>query len=391
MAPSIGDPGPVPCRISCETVVVGGGPAGLGVAGMLAERGRPSVVIERGQRAGHSWRRRYDALRLNSAASFSHLPGLRIGRRYGTFPGRDDFVAYLDGYVSHFGLDVHCGVEATSIERRDGAWAVVTSHGEYVGRNLVVATGLDNTPWTPEWTGRESFDGRLLHAAEFRDARPFRGMDVLVAGAGNTGSELAHLLAREPGTRVRIAVRTPPNLMPRRWHGVPLFYGSLLLDALPERLADGVGRLGQRMVVGDLAEYGLPFPQAGMKTSLRRGIPPTVVDGFVDAVKSGAVEVVAAVSAFQDGDVLLADGSRVRPDVVIAATGYRRNLEPLVAGLVTLDELGSPVVTRNYESPNSPDLYFVGYWAGLSSPLRYMRGQAKRVARTIASRAPMCD
>src|SRR3712207_3036183 len=155
-------------RVSCDTIVVGAGPAGLGTAGMLAKRGCPSVIIERGDAVGYSWRRRYDELRLNSAAGFSHLPGMRIDRRYGTFPGRDDFVAYLERYVARFDLDVRCGIEAREIARSDGAWVVETSAGAFRAENLVVATGLDHTPRMPDWPGRESFAGRLFHAAEFR-------------------------------------------------------------------------------------------------------------------------------------------------------------------------------------------------------------------------------
>lgn len=370
----------------CETLIVGAGPGGLGVAGMLAKNGRRALILERGERVGEAWRRRYDALRLNSLASFSRLPGMRIDRRYGIYPSRDEFVSYLEEYVARFQLEVRSGTEARHVEPRDGRWAVETQDGEFVARNLVIATGLDHTPWMPDWPGRDEFEGTLMHAAEFRVPEPFRGLDVLVVGCGNTGSELAHLLAEDGAGRVRVAVRTPPNMMVRTWHGISPYPGGLLLERLPDRLSDKLGRLAQRMTVGDLSVYGLPLPPDGMKTSVKRGVPPTVVDGFVESVKSGAVEIVAAVTGFDAADVLLADGSRVSPDVVIAATGYRRNLERLVSGFASVDALGSPVVTRDCEAVGSPGLYFVGYWAGLTGPLHAMRKQAKRVALAIAAR-----
>jgi cation diffusion facilitator CzcD-associated flavoprotein CzcO len=371
-----------------ETLIVGGGQAGLAVAGSLARRRRPSVVIDRGQRVGDSWRLRYDALRLNSAAGFSSLPGFRIGRRHGIFPSAREWGDYLERYVARLRLDVRCGTTAHRVEQRDGAWHVDTSVGEFRAEYLVIATGMDHAPVMPDWPGHAHFEGPLIHAADFRNPEPFRGQDVLVVGCGNTGSELAHLLAHDGAARVRVSVRTPPNIMPRRWLGIPLYPGTMLLDRLPERLADGFGRLGQRLIVGDLSEYGLPLPDKGMKASLKDGTPPTVEDGFVESVKSGAIEIVAAVSAFDGRHVVLADGSRIAPDAVIAATGYARNVDHLVADLVSLDDLGSPVVNRDYEAVGAQRLHFVGYWASLSGPLYAMRRQAERVARAIAVRTP---
>jgi cation diffusion facilitator CzcD-associated flavoprotein CzcO len=370
----------------CETLIVGGGQAGLTVAGSLAQRGRPTIVIDRAERIGDSWRRRYDALRLNSVASFSSLPGFRIERRYGTFPSAREWGDYLERYVAELDLTVHCNTTAHRVEQRDGAWHVDTSAGEFLVEHLVIATGMDHTPAIPDWPGRAQSAVPVSHAAEFRNPAPFRGLDVLVVGCGNTGSELAHLLARDGAARVRVSVRTPPNILPRRWMGVPLYPGTVLVERLPERLADAFGRLGQRVIVGDLSEYGLPFPAKGMKASLKDGTPPTVEDGFIESVKSGAIEIVAAVLGFDGHQVVLADGGRVAPDAVIAATGYVRNLDPLVGSLVSLDHLGAPVVNRDLESIDARRLYFVGYWATLSGPLHAMRGQGRRVARAIATR-----
>jgi putative flavoprotein involved in K+ transport len=107
--------------------------------------------------------------------------------------------------------------------------------------------------------------------------------------------------------------------MPREWLGIP----ALPID--PLRIASGTGapRVLQRMIYGDLTAYGLPRSPYGIQTDARRRHTSTLIDaGFVNALKAGAVELVAAVEAFDGTDVVLADNSRIRPDVIICATGY---------------------------------------------------------------------
>jgi putative flavoprotein involved in K+ transport len=112
---------------------------------------------------------------------------------------------------------------------------------------------------------------------------------------------------------------------------------------------------------------------------------PAIDPGFVDAVKEGRIGIVAAVDGFDGPDVLLADGSRIQPEVVIAATGYRRGLEPLVGHLGVLDSDGRPVVSGAKTHPRAAGLHFIGYTTPLSGQLRQMRIDAKRIARAIAS------
>jgi putative flavoprotein involved in K+ transport len=108
--------------------------------------------------------------------------------------------------------------------------------------------------------------------------------------------------------------------------------------------------------------------------------------GYVEALKAGQVELVAAVERFEGPDVLLADGERIQPEVVIVATGYRTGLEPIVGHLGILDERGYPRVSRGSDSPKAPGLFFTGYWATMSGQLRHMRRDSRKIARAIARR-----
>jgi putative flavoprotein involved in K+ transport len=370
-------------------VVCGAGPAGLASAACLQRAGIDTLVLERGESIGTSWRRRYPALRLNTLGWMSTLPGYRATRRgYGEFPTRDDWVRYLEDYAAHHRIEPRFGVEARRVDRSDGGWRVETSDGPLDGDFAVLATGFDHDPYVPEWPGRDSFEGELVHAAEYRDPEPFRGQDVLIVGPGNTGSEIAAFLADGGAARVRAATRTPPNIFPRKWLGVPVNLTGLSLDYLPGRTADAIGRATQRMIYGDLSKYGLAFPPLGVKRSIeQRFVSPAIDAGFVKAVKERRIEIVPTVERFEGRDVVLVDGSRIRPDVVICATGYRRGLEPLVGHLGVLDERGMQRTWPKIEVPEAPGLFFLGYYARVSGQLRQMRLQARQLARTVRRRA----
>lgn len=153
---------------------------------------------------------------------------------------------------------------------------------------------------------------------------------------------------------------------------------------MPLRVADRFSALTERMMIGSLSRYGLPRPRMGTATALaERHQSPLFDDGFVDSVKAGRIEIVAAVVGFDGDDVLLADGSRVQPAAVIAATGYRRGLEPLVGHLGVLDDKGTPLVTGGRQHLSAPGLFFTGYRTELSGQLRLMRFDARAIARAL--------
>ena len=108
----------------------------------------------------------------------------------------------------------------------------------------------------------------------------------------------------------------------------------------------------------------------------------------MEALKDGKLKLVAAVESFDGAEVVLADGSRLRPQVVIAATGYNRNLPGLVGHLGLLDELGAPALNgtalRARDHPSAPGLYFNGYYVSAAGQLRFMRIDGRRIARAIA-------
>jgi putative flavoprotein involved in K+ transport len=364
--------------------VCGAGAAGLAAAAALRAVGVDVTVLERTEEVGASWRTRYDGLRLNTTGWMSTQPGYRAGRRrYGEFPTRDAWIRYLEDYASHHRLDVRFATQVRRLGSMDGGWRVETEGDDLQARFVVIATGFDHDPDLPDWPGRDGFSGELIHSSAYRNPEPYRDRDVLVVGPGVTGSEVAALLSRGGAGRVRVACRTPPNLTARKILGASVNVHGLALERLPLRVADQIGWLSQRALFGNLDRYGLPRSPIGIATMSRRQQAPAYDSGFVGLLKAGRIEIVAAVAGFEGPDVLLADETRIQPDAVIAATGYRRGLEPLVGHLGVLDEDGKPLVSGGGQHPSTGGLFFNGYRSDLSGQLRLMRPDARAIARAV--------
>ena len=371
--------------MTSPTVVVGGGPAGLAVAAMLGRGDVAYELIEQADSVGAAWRTRYDSLHLHTIRWLSGLPGAPLPRAAGPWVPRDDLVAYLDDYADRFGVTPTLGTEVLRVDREPDGWRLETTDGTRHAARVVLATGYSNRPWIPDWPGRAAFTGRLLHSAGYREPSGFRGSRVLVVGAGNSAAEIAVELSTV-ADEVLLAVRTPPNIVPRDLHGIPSQLLGIVLRRVPEPLMNRLTRVLRRLTVPDLAAFGLPAPPGnGFTQFLRSRAVPILDHGFVDAVRRGSIVVVPAVASLHEDEVHLVDGRVLHPDAVIAATGYRPGLEPLVGHLGVLDEHGAPLVHGPATLPQAPGLYFVGISITLAGLLREIGREAGAVAEAIVA------
>jgi putative flavoprotein involved in K+ transport len=361
-------------------VVIGAGPAGLASAALLQRAGKHVVVLERGV-VGDAWTRRYDRLHLHTTRRLSGLPGYGLPRSAGKWPSHRSVLDYLQRYAERFALEVRTGVAATRLDRRADGWVVTTADGELVAQRVVVATGQSNVPFLPDWPG--SFGGLLQHSAEYRNPAPFAGLRVVVVGAGNSGAEIAVDLADGGAAAAFLAVRTPPSVVRRDTLGVPSQLLGIATEHLPVPLVDRIAGTLRRISLPDLAPYGLPAPERPYSDFLRRRVIPILDVGLVERVRTGRIRVVAALERLDEGHAVLADGTRLEVDAVVAATGFRPGLEPLVGHLDVLDERGEPLVHGADEHPRAPGLHFVGYRLTLGGTFRLVARQARELARAV--------
>lgn len=363
-----------------DVAIVGAGSAGLATASLLGRSGLEPLLLEAGPEPGAAWRGRYDRLRLHTPRLLSGLPGGRIPRRYGRWVARDDLLAYFRDYAA--GLDVRTDTRVDRIDRDGDAWRLELDGEPITARAVIVATGYNGAPFVPDWPGRGDFPGELIHSSGYRNAAPFRGRDVLVVGAGNSGAEIATDVAEGGASRTRLSVRTPPQIIRRATAGIPAQLIGIGIRHLPPAWVDPISVAQRKLSIPDLAAQGLPRPEHGIRTAfLATGTTPILDVGIVGAVRRGAVEIVAAVDGFDGPDVLLADGSRIAPDAVIAATGFRAGLDGLVGHLDVLGPRGLP--TRTDGEPAMPGLWFVGFAPTLGGQLREGSIAARKVAASV--------
>jgi cation diffusion facilitator CzcD-associated flavoprotein CzcO len=363
-------------------VIVGAGPAGISTALSLHDLGIGSVVVERGGEVAAAWHGRYDRLKLNTGRQFSHLPARRYPKGTPTYPSRDQVVEHIESHTRAAGVEVRLGTEVKRIDQGSPGWLLSTTDGDIMARHLVIATGYLHTPVIPDWPG--DFSGELSHSSSYRNPARYAGKRVLIVGSGSSGLEISHDLGTGGAAEVWLSVRTPPNIMPRNGPaGLPNDVLSIPLYHLRPAVSDRIARAARLRAFGDLREYGLPIPAEGpFARAHRLHVAPTVVDlEVVDAMREGRIEVVPAVTGFEGADVILDGGRRVRPDAVIAATGYRTGLEPLVGHLGVLTSEGKPLHLAPAHA--AKNLYFQGL---LTRPalIGYVGKQSRALAKRIA-------
>jgi putative flavoprotein involved in K+ transport len=368
--------------VSEQVVVVGAGPAGLAAAWAIRRAGADPLVLERADAVAASWRARHDHLRLNTHRMFSHQPGLRIPRRCGPFPSRDDYVAYLARYAA--GMRIRLGAAVSRIDPASVGWALDLGGQTITTAHAVIATGPDAEPVMPTWPGSGSFPGMLIHARHFRNVADVAGRSVLVVGPGNSGTDLLNHLARSNASRLWLSARSGMSISPMRLAGVPLHPVSVATRHLPLRVQDANLRAVARIAFGDLTRLGYRCPALGaFSRAAADDVTVALDDGFVAALKAGQIGMKPGIERFDGPQVIFTDGSTCAPDVVVCATGYRPGLEQLAGHLVSLDTRGMPPGTGGAPVPARPGLWFFGLNRSIYGNMHIHRRQARQLARLI--------
>ena len=284
-----------------ETVIIGGGQAGLAVAYHLTRQRQSVVILDAGDRVGDPWRERWDSLRVFTPARYDGLPGWSFPASGWSYPTKDEVADYLESYAARFRLPVRTGVRVDGLTHSDDGYVVTSGRSRYEADNVVVATGGYQAPRIPEFATELDPDIVQLHSSEYRNAMQLRAGGVLVVGAGNSGAEIAveaaadhptWLSGRDPGQEpVRAGGLADRFLTPPFWF--------LLSRVLTVRTPLG------RRVRRQLSGHGLPLARVRRK----------------DVVRAG-VERAPRVTGVRDGLPMLEDGTVLQPRTVIWCTGF---------------------------------------------------------------------
>ena len=353
-----------------ESVIIGGGQAGLAMGYHLARRRRPFVILEANARVGDSWRTRWDSLRLFTPARYDGLPGMPFPAPAWSFPTRDAFADYLEAYADRFGLPVRSGVTVERLWHDGTAFVVETASERFEADNVVVAAGFDRLPVVPDFAGELDPGIVALHAADYRNPAQLRPGAVLIVGAGNSGADIALDLARSH--HVLLSGRHPGQVP---WR----------IDRRPARMLTPM----MLWSFSHVLTVRTPMGRKMRARSLAHGAPLIRVKS-ADLATAGVERVPRTVSV-RDGRPLLADGRTVDVANVVWSTGFRPDDSWI--DLPGIDAAGDPPQYRGVVD-GRPGLYVLGrlfQHALASSMIRGVGPDAGFIADHLATRARVAE
>lgn len=348
-----------------ETLVIGGGQAGLAVGYHLIRRGGQFLILDANRRTGDSWRKRWDSLRLFTPSLFDGLPGMTFPGSRWDFPTKDEMADYLEEYAKRFELPIRHQTRVERLYREGERFVVEAADTRFESENVVVAMANWQQPKIPAFASELSEDIVQVHVADYKNPDQLRDGDVLVVGVGNSGAEIAMELSRSH--QVYLAGPDTGHLpfRPGSLAGRILmpFVGKVILH----RVLSLKTPMGRRMRARRL-HHGEMLVRVKPKDLVAEGVTRT-----------------PRVTGVRDGRPLLEDGRILVVSNVVWCTGFRPGFSwidlPVFAD-------GEPLHRRGVV-PAQPGLYFVGLkylYAPTSSSLSGVSRDAEYVVETLMSR-----
>lgn len=355
-----------------QIAVIGAGAAGLISAKTMSQAGFDVVVFELGSHIGGMWDINndnglavaYRNLHINTDTYLTQLKDYPFKEGVTDYAHHAEMLEYLQGYAEHFGVDklIRFRSKVTRLtpvpEAEGGGWDVEINGSETSRfRAVVVATGHLHLPRWPKLPG--TFTGDYIHAAGYRDAKPFLDRRVCVIGLGNSALDIATDLAHV-GSRVVVSARTGAFIWPKYAFGYPLtrMAGRVHdLRFLPLSaktwLARTLNRIVVRMVWGRMSDYGIKLPE--------KKSHPISNQFFLSHIKYGRVVLKGGIKRIEDKKIWFDDDSSEEFDALIAATGYSVEFPFLDPSKLGNNDTILPLY-RRVVPPDLPGLYFVGYF-----------------------------
>lgn len=324
-----------------EVVIIGGGQAGLAVGHYLREKQIPFIILDSNSRAGDSWRKRYNSLVLFTPREYSSLPGLQMKGAPGEFPTKDELADYLETYVKHFNLPFRHNTNVLKLHNlADGTFHLETNQGNIHAKQVVIATGAFQKAFIPDVINKGA-DIYQVHSSEYRTPAEVPGDEILVAGGGNSGAQIATELAKQKN--VTIAVGHKFKFLPLKFLGRSIFSW---LDMT------GLLYAGKDTIKGKW---------------FQKQNDPIFGKELKKLIKHKEINVVPRVIQVRGKEVLFEDNTRREFSSIIWSTGFVPSYEWIsIEGVITKN--GKPIHERGITEING--LYFAGL------PWQYQRGSS---------------
>ena len=321
-------------RERVDTVVIGGGQAGLAVGYHLKQRGVDFQILDGSSRVGDSWRTRWDSLELFTPARYNSLPGMNFPGSPSHYPSKNEVAKYLEGYSERFALPVKSGVSVERVTANGSGYVVTANSTAYEAQNVVVATGAFQKPRIPEFEEELAPSIKRLHSSEYKNPSQLKEGNVLVVGAGNSGAQIAIELAKA-GRKVYLSGRET-GALPRKIFGIELY--RVIWPIVMSKTVET--KMGQKF-----------------KAKAAKGGDPLV--GFnYKVVEGSGVERVGRTIGVRDGLPVVEGDKVLKVTNVIWATGFLPDFSSWISRPVFDDE-GYPRHHRGVVK-DEKGLYFIG-------------------------------
>ncbi len=349
-----------------QTLIIGGGQAGLSVGYHLRRRGLPFLILDAHSRIGDAWRMRWDSLRLFTPARYDGLAGLPFPARGDSFPTKDQMADYLEQYAAHFKLPVRTRTKVDKLSREGDRFIVQAGDARFEAENVVVAMSNHQKPRVPAFAASLNPDIVQIHSFDYRNPSQLRDGGVLIVGVGNSGADISVEVARTHQTWL---AGKESGHVPFR---METFAGRFILARIVRFIGHHV--LTVATPIGRRLRPRMRF----MAAPLIRVKPQDIIDAGVTRV--------ARVSGVKDGRPMLDDGTVLDVANVIWCTGFTNGFSWIDLPIFGAD--GEPEYERGIV-PKMPGLYFVGLQFLYSMTSETVGGagrDANRVVNAIAER-----
>lgn len=338
-------------------VIVGGGQGGIALGARLRQLGVPTIIIERNERPGDSWRKRYKSLCLHDPVWYDHLPYLPFPKNWPVFSPKDKVGDWLEMYTKVMELNYWGGTECKSanFNEKTKSWTVVVERdGEEITlgpKQLVLATGMSGKPNTPQFKGIELFKGDQHHSSAHPGPDAYKDKKAVVVGSNNSAHDICAALW-EAGADVTMVQRSPTHVVKSETlmekalgdlyseravaSGVTTNKADMIFASLPYKIlhefqipvyqeiretdADFYDRLEK---AGFMLDWGDDDSGLFMKY-LRRGSGYYIDVGASELIAEGKIKLKSAVGVDEitENSVILSDGTELKADLIVYATGY---------------------------------------------------------------------